>query len=151
MIVDRSLADVVAAISIRDEKIKHFIELNESDIKSLERGFFTFDTINRIEIKQKELKEKFNVLGYWNVPILNEEWKLGDIFNEGDFQRILKNEKILRDALFVYQTTPDIPPVSFYFEDINSIEKILQDLEDMTEDIKEHYRICGDYECGSDI
>ena len=41
--------------------------------------------------------------------------------------------------------------LKYHFETINSIEKILEDLDTMEDDIKALYRECGNFECGGDL
>ena len=153
MIFDRTQNDVDTAILLRDTKVKNFEELTESEIATLEKGTITINTLNRIENKQEELKNLFNDIGYWNTPITNKQWTENDIFDnngERDFQRILDNTNILRQAFFVYKDTPNTPPISYHYEDINSLEKILYDLDVMINDVKSHYRQCGTFECGEE-
>ena len=148
MIFTRTQNDVDEAIRIRKEKVQKFQALTEDDIKFLEKGTMTLNTLNRIEQKQQELKNLFNDMGYWNTPIENKSWTNTQIFNIDDFKRILKNLDILRDAFFVYDTTPSTPPVSFHFQDINDLEKILYDMDVMISKIKGNYKICGTFICG---
>ena len=157
MIFDRTQNDVDTARILRNEKVKfdpitmqptNPEELTESEIAILEKGTITYNTLNRIENKQDELKNLFNDMGYWNTPITNKVWGENEIFNVDDFQRILDNTNILRQAFFVYKDTPNTPPISYHFEDINSLEKILYDLDVMINDVKSHYRECGTFECG---
>lgn len=150
MIFDRTQEDVDKAVSIRENKIKKFLPLDSSDIDSLERGMMTINTLNRIESKQEELKSLLNDMGYWNIPIINKAWKRIDIFNVDDFQRIIDNTNILRDAFFTYRETPNTPPISYHFNDINSLEKIHYDLDvdRMIKDVKSLYKKCGTFKCG---
>lgn len=152
MIFNRTQFDVDNAEKIRVTKVKTFSPLSDSEIETLEKGFLTINTLNRIEDKQTELKQLFNGLGYWSIDITNKSWKLGDNFTSkgkgNDFQRIIDNENTLRNAFFVYSYTPSTPNISFGFEDINSIEKILYDLDVMINDVKSNYLICGTFECG---
>ena len=150
MITNRTQYDVDTAILIRNTKVKKFEVLTESDINYLERGTITINTLNRIENKQDELKNLFNDMGYWNTPTTNKVWSENDIFSVDEFQRILDNTNVLKNAFFVYKGTPKTPPISFYFEDINSLEKILFDLDVMINDVKSHYRECGTFECGEE-
>ena len=153
MIFNRTQNDVDTAILLRDTKVKNFEELTESEIATLEKGTITINTLNRIESKQDELKNLFNDIGYWNKPITNKQWTENDIFDnngERDFQRILDNTNILRQAFFVYKDTPNTPPVSYHWQDINALEKILYDLDVMINDVKSHYRQCGTFECGEE-
>jgi hypothetical protein len=148
MIFDRTQNDVDAAILLRKTKVNEFKELTDADIVALERGTLTINTLNRIENKQEELKNLLNDIGYWNTPIINKVWSENDIFDVDEFQRILDNINILRQAFFVYKSTPNTPPISYHYNDMNALEKILYDLDVMINDIKSHYRECGVFECG---
>ena len=148
MIFDRTQNDVDAAIRLRAEKVQTFQELSASDVETLERGLITINTLNRIENKQDELKSLINALGYWNTNITNKTWNETQIFDIVEFQRIVDNTNILRTAFFTYNDTPNTPGVSYYYEDINSLEKILNDLDVMINDVKSRYRQCGTFQCG---
>ena len=148
MIFDRTQNDVDAAIVLRREKVQTFQELTENEFATLEKGTITYNTLNRIEDKQDELKNLFNDMGYWNTPITNKVWGENDIFNVVEFQRILDNTNVLRQAFFVYKATPNTPPVSYHYNDINALEKILYDLDVMINYVKSNYRECGTFECG---
>lgn len=148
MITNRTQYDVDTAILIRNTKVKNFEALTESDINYLERGTITINTLNRIETKQEELKNLFNDMGYWNTPITNKVWGEKDIFNVDEFQRIIDNTNILRNAFFVYKSTPNTPPISYRWQDVNALEKILYDLDVMISNVKADYRYCGEFECG---
>lgn len=160
MIINRTQADVDEAIRLRNEKIKfdpitmqpiNLEELTEEELEHLQKGTFNYEDLNRIEEKQSELKNLFNDIGYWNTSFVNKtDWVTTDIFTRTDFQRILDNHAKLREAFFTYSTTPKTPDISFYYEDINSLEKILYDLDIMINDVKSYYRECGNYYCGQE-
>lgn len=151
MITDRTQADVDGALRIRDDKVKLFQTLTDDEVTTIERGILTINTINRIEEKQAELKNLIKRLGYWNTNITSKtDWVHTDFFTNSDFQRIIDNENILRNAFFVYKDTPDTPNISFHYEDINALEKILVDLDVMINDIKSNYRECGNFNCGEE-
>ena len=159
MIFDRTQNDVDTAIRLRNEKVKfdpitmqpiNPEALTESEIATLEKGTITYNTLNRIETKQEELKNLFNDMGYWNTPITNKVWGENDIFNVDEFHRIIDNTNVLRNAFFVYKDTPNTPPISYHYNDINALEKILYDLDVMINDVKSHYRECGTFECGEE-
>lgn len=152
MITDRTQTDVDNALKIRNERVKTFQTLSDDDVNILERGTLTINTLNRIEEKQAELKNLINELGYWNTNINTKtDLTYTDIFTEADFQRIVDNENILREAFFTYKNTPKTPNISFHYEDINSLEKILVDLDVMINDVKSRYRRCGTFRCGEVI
>lgn len=151
MIFDRTQADIDTANAIRENFVKKFKTLTGEQVSALERGMMTINTLNRIEEKQIELRNLINEIGYWSTNIINKtNWAVGDMFTENDFQRIIDNENILRNAFFTYKNTPVTPKISFHFNDINSLEKILVDLDVMINDVKSNYRECGVYECGEE-
>ena len=150
MIFDRTQNDVDTAIRLRREKVQTFQALTESEIATLEKGTITYNTINRIENKQQELKNLLNDMGYWNTSITNKTWGENDIFNADEFQRIIDNTNVLRQAFFIYKETPNTPTISYHYNDINALEKILHDLDVMINDVKSHYRQCGAFECGEE-
>ena len=148
VIFNRTQKDVDEAKKIRTEKVQKFAELSKQEINILEKGTITINTLNRIEEMQSTLKELFNDMGYWNTPITNKSWGENDIFNVGEFQRIIDNTNILRNAFFVYKDTPNTPPISYHWQDINDLEKILYDLDVMLNDVKSKYKRCGTFKCG---
>lgn len=148
MIFDRTIQDVENAIRIRDEVIKNGGSITDDERITLERGFLTPETLNRIEEKQTELKGLLNGIGYWNTDFVNFEWQISDVFGETDLQRIIDNENALKNAFFVYENTPQTPNASYHYENINALEKILYDLEKMINDVKTNFRYCNTFECG---
>jgi hypothetical protein len=151
MIFDRKQIDVDTAIRLINEKVKTFQELSENEIKTLEKGTLTINTLNRIENMQEVLKGLFEEMGYFNTPISVKKWQYSDIFKIEDFDRILNNLKLLKDAFFIFENTPDIPDNNYRkFQTINAVEKILYDLDVMINDVKSYYLECGTFECGEE-
>ena len=148
MIYDRTQSDVQNAIKIRLEKVQNFIELNDEEIAILEKGLITINTINRIENKQSELKTLLNNIGYYNIDIYNKTWDELDIFTENDLIRMVNNTISLRKAFFVYFNSPKNPIAKYYYTEINSIEKILYDLETMEQYVQENFKECNTFYCG---
>ena len=72
MIFDRTQNDVDTAILLRNTKVKKFETLTESEIATLEKGTLTINTLNRIEAKQEELKNRT----YTYRGIANREFSL---------------------------------------------------------------------------
>lgn len=151
MIFNRTKTDVENAIKIRDTKIKTFQNLTNDDIEVLERGFFTLNSIRRIQEKQTDLKGLFAEMGYYNTPIVIKEFDDTMFFSEVDFQQLIDNVNILRNAFFVFSSTPKTPPISYHYDDINALEKILYDLDVMINYVKSLYIECGNVECGEAV
>ena len=147
MIFDRTQNDVDAAISLRNKKVKGFESLTSEEISTLERGTITINTLNRIENKQTEIAELLSQLSI-NVEIENKNWEEKQIFNQAEFQRILDNLNVLVKSFCVYSNTPNIPKISYHFEDITAIEKILFDLEELYNKALKSFLYCGTAHCG---
>lgn len=149
MIYNRTINDITAAKQIYENKVKKFQTLTDEDIEQLEKGYLTKNTLNRIEDKTEEIKDTIYEMGYLNIDgISTQTWSDTDYFKINDFLRILQNLDILKSAFMTYITTPTTPQARYYFSNINDIEKILFDLDNLIDNVKENYRICGDYNCG---
>lgn len=150
MIFNRTEQDVKKAIEIRNTKIKTFSTLSDAEKAIIERGALLVSTLNRIEQKQAELKNLLNGIGYYNIVVSTKTWQTGAEFTIADIRRIINNEKSLVSAFFVYNDTPKIPESFLHYNDTNAVEKILEDLDVMINDVKSNYRECGNYNCGGD-
>jgi hypothetical protein len=128
VIFDRTQNDVDTAIRLRNEKVKNFKTLTNEEISVLEKGTITINTLNRIENKQAELRDMLVQLGYSFFIIETKKWTENDIFDATEFERIINNLDKFKDAFSKMTTTPNTPDVSYYFQSINDIEKILFDL-----------------------
>lgn len=147
MIWDRTIKDANEARAIR-RLLQNQQSLTENQIRALERGTITINTLNRIERKQSELKTLLNEAGYWNAPIVTTEWTKDDKFNVEDLKKIITETSDLRNAFFVFQDTPETPTPEYHYANINALEKILFDLQEMITDMKRRYRRCGTFKCG---
>lgn len=149
MIFDRTQNDVDTAISIRKNKLQKFIDLTDEEVAVLEKGMLTINTLNRIEDKSAELQNLINNIGYFNTDVKIMVWAYNDYFRQEDFDRILRNLQKLRDAFFVYSSTPKNPDNNYRsYATINAVEKILNDLDVMINDVKSRYKRCGTFKCG---
>lgn len=147
MICDRTQYDVDSAVLIRNTKVQAFQQLTDDDLTTLERGTITYNTLNRIENKQAELRDVLNVAGYY-ISFESKIWTFQDIFNKTEFERILNNETKLRTAFSLFQETPNVPGVSFLFSDINDIEKILVDIEALIQNTAKSFTYAGEIFAG---
>ena len=78
----------------------------------------------------------------------NKEWTISDVFDEQNFQRLLTNIDVLRNAFFTYSETPVTPNISYHFQAINEMEKILNDIGEIITYTQANYKICGNFSCG---
>lgn len=150
MITDRTAADVDTAKEVleRVKYISPFPALTDEEKAILERGTYTKNSLNRVESKQKELAEILNCYRYM-VQIENKtDWTETDVFTHQDYMRYLKNLDKLKQAFFIYQSTPTTPTYLFNYTNANDVEKILADIESMIDDMTDRFRECGTFQCG---
>lgn len=148
MIYDRTAADVANALRIRAEVLQAGGLPTDAQVATLNKGFITYVTLNRIEGKENELKTLLNGLFYFVQDFQNKSWTTADIFDETELPRIIENTVKLRDAFYVRDDTPDTPTAIYYFENINAIEKILNDIDELINNMRTHFRECGTFESG---
>ena len=147
LIYNRTASDVETAKTLRS-LLQAGNTLTSEQISALERGSCTVTMLNRVESKQAELMTILNGYAYM-VHIENKtDWQTTDIFTFQDHQRLLNNLDKLKQAFFVYTSTPITPTYMYGFQEANSIEKILVDIEAMIEDMEGRFRKCGTFECG---
>lgn len=124
------------------------------------KAFLNYTDMNRIEENMQELLDLGVQCGYWtSITFIKTDWKNYSISTSNlniptrtHMQRIINNLKSLRANFLIYPTTPEAPAtmekITIYI--MNDFEQILKDLFMIVQDIKEHYRECGAYECGED-
>ena len=147
MIYNRTAADVETAKTLRG-LLQAGNALTSEQISALERGSCTINMLNRVESKQTELGGILNELSYMNQIENMIDWQNTDIFTFQDHQRLLNNLDALKQAYYIYATTPKTPTYMYDFQSANDIEKILVDIEAMIEDMKSRFRKCGTFQCG---
>ena len=150
MIYNRTASDVETAKTLRG-LLQARNTLTSEQIAELERLSCTDDMLNRVENKQAELAVILSGYAYM-VHIENKtDWQNEEIFTHQHHQRLLNNLDALKQAYYIYSTTPKTPTYMYGYEEANSIEKILVDIEAMIEDMEGRFRECGNFECGGDL
>ena len=87
---------------------------------------------------------------YMLPTLLTEIFDENSVFTIKHFNRIINNIEEIRKAFFVKEDTPLTPIPSYHFETLNSIEKILYDIDEIIESMLTYQRECGDFECGEE-
>ena len=151
MIYDRTQEDVNNAAQIIRGKLQQGQELTNEDIDILERGTITLDTINRIEQTQNELWQNFISSSYFGEKPKNKIWSENEIFKLSDFERLISNGELLRNAFFFYSYTPQKALPKYTFEQLNAMERLLHDLQENYKYMVSHWKKCGIYRCGGVI
>lgn len=161
-IFDRTENDVAQAKELRKNKVSNGIELSDSEESTMERGFMTLNTLNRIEHGICDSQTKLREIGYYlqQTPLI--EWQFvanpnsveyredSVVFKSSNFQAILDKLKVIRGAIGFPDSTPQVPNAEYHWKTLNDMEQILNDVNVATIDVKQNYRECGAYYCGED-
>lgn len=150
MIFDRTKEDVEAAEQIFNEKVKKFIPLSEDEENQMERGRLTTSTLNRIELKQAEIKYWLKELQYLKKDLINKQWNDGFFFKE-DLQRLVENTKELRTAFYVSDNSIENPVAIFRYDEFNKIEKILFELAENIDNAKFSFKLSGTFNSNQSV
>ena len=150
MIFDRTKEDVETAEQIFNEKVKNFIPLSEEEESQMERGRLTTSTLNRIELKQAEIKYWLKELQYLKKDLINKQWNDGFFFKE-DLQRLVENTKELRAAFYVSDNSTENPVAIFRYDEFNKIEKILFELAENIDNAKFSFKLCGTFNSNQSV
>lgn len=146
MITDRTGTDAETA-SILRLKVQSGQTLTSAENQVYERGICSVTMLNRIENAQKTLAEALISAGYM-IHIQNKTWTENDILYRADYNRILQNLDVLKNAFTVYASTPGNPGFLYGWKEANEAEKILSDLDSAVSDMKQNYKLCGKAKCG---
>ncbi len=148
MITDRTGTDAETAALLR-LKVQSGQTLTSTENQAYERGICSVTMLNRIENAQKNLAEALISAGYM-IRIQNKTWTENDILYRADYNRILQNLDVLKNAFTVYASTPGNPGFLYGWKEANEAEKILSDLDSAVSDMKQNYKLCGKAKCGGD-
>lgn len=146
MITDRTGTDAETAALLR-LKVQSGQALTSTENQAYERGICSVTMLNRIENAQKILAEALISAGYM-IRIQNKTWTENDILYRADYNRILQNLDVLKNAFTVYASTPENPGFLYGWKEANEAEKILSDLDSAISDMKQNYKLCGKAKCG---
>lgn len=148
MIVDRTLSDVETVVALTkaikagtatEEQVQQYLNVNH-------KGAYTYRDLNRVEAAVGFVAEKLHESGYLSVLPETKVWTLEDKPNEEDFSRYLYNVALLRNALTVWESTPEAPTdmVGFDVNKANALEQILLDVYEILGYMKAAWFYLGD-------
>lgn len=148
LITDRTLSDVEAVRSLT-AAIKAGTATEEqvsSYLNEIHKGAYTYLDLNRVEAAVLFVARRLLEFGYMSSLPRTESWSVTDKPNADDFARYFHNVKMLRDAITVWDSTPETPNtiVGFDFNKANALEQILVDVDYILTQISQAWFYSGD-------
>lgn len=149
MITDRTEADVQKAKAYRNYLIAG-AEVPSDFNRVMARGTCNSTMLKRINQQLTVIKFWLTRLGYSiDITIPNRDWDdVNEIFDRQSYEQVFTNTHNAKDSFWVYPDTPEIPTYLFGWKEANAIEKVLEDIEKVKNDMVYNYKYCGTIESG---
>lgn len=136
-VYDRTQADVDYA---KEQLIKG---INGREYK----GAFNVSDVIRIEGNARYLADRLFALYYVNNISTKHNWGTSSIPRTEHISRIIGNVGILQKAFYTPTGSVTLPTTLTHYEHTNAIEKNLNLLKLMIDDMESSFRECGTFEC----
>lgn len=116
------------------------------------KGCYNATDLNRVEAAVKAIAAELNSAGY-KVEITPRTFAESDIIRRAQWAQYLENVQILRNAIAVRASTPELPAADAKLDFIgaNNIEKILADLDELLGWMTYSRKYCGIFAAGQTI
>lgn len=153
-ITNRTLEDVERWKTLRDKGWLAMTEAEKSEwlgeiatTPSAAKGMYTHVDLNRVETAVEAIASQLRELGY--TPLISSvktNWTYRDAFWVEDAERYIQNVAALREASIVFPDTPEAPTVGkkLDYNLANDIEKILEDINRVCENIPKSWYHAGE-------
>lgn len=135
----KSLTEAIKAGVATEEQVRQYLE-------GINKGAYTYRDLNRVENAVEYVAARLREFGYLKNALTIRSWGVEDKPNESDFARYFANVAMLRDAIAVWETTPDAPRgvVGFDTSKANALERILVDVDQILDLISDAWFFSGD-------
>ena len=120
----RSLTAAIKSGTATEEQMSQYLNV-------LQKGAYTYIDLNRVENAVQFIADRLKEYGYLTHLPVTQVWEVQDKPNEADFARYFSNVARLRNAVAVWNTTPEVPNSikGFDVNKANALEQVLVDLD----------------------
>jgi hypothetical protein len=115
-----------------------------------DKGFYNASDLNRVEAAVSYVEQRLNDCGFDFALTLKQDWTETDIPDASDMARYLGNVAVLRGALAVLPSTPELPDsmALLGWAGANAIEQVLWDVDYLVTQLIQSYFYCGEKNAG---
>lgn len=133
LITDRTEEDVNRVKAMLAKGWANLTEAEQTEWNAGMKGAYNYTDLNRVEMAVSYLKDYLAQYGYVAGIGPLRTWTEKDVPTVSDMQRYLDNVRIIRSVLNVFPSTPQVPASmeNFTFTKANQLERILQDVESL--------------------
>ena len=135
----KALAEAIKAGTATEEQVRQYLDVNH-------KGAYTYRDMNRVEDAVYYVASRLKEYGYLHALPPVRQWAIEDKPNQQDFQRYFGNVAMIRQAIAVWASTPAAPDsvVGFDANEANALERILVDVDQILNYIKDAWFFSGD-------
>ena len=122
------------------------------------KGHYNATDLNRVGEATRYIADRLNGYGYAVSVTGRSDWTVTDIPRQGDMDTYLGDIRALREAIAVMESTPEVPARigasapgakdGVNWARANDIEKILEDLDLLINNMAAAWFYCGEIFCG---
>lgn len=110
------------------------------------KGMYLANDLNRVEEDCGYLAEQLNSYGYYVNIIIKTNWNRTDLIYKADLDRIRSNIQDLIDCYSKKAGSPNMDfTTSFNWEDANSLEQNLANIDALLQRMVQGFRRCGGF------
>ena len=112
--------------------------------------YYNITDLNRVGQAMRYVAARLRACGFDVVVTPRTDWVWTDRATPAAAKRYLNNLRLIRKALVLFASTPNVPSGKrpFTADEANDIEKILIDAEDMVQRTMQCWYFCGDLYAG---
>ena len=112
--------------------------------------YYNITDLNRVGQAMRYVAARLRACGFDVVVTPRTDWVWTDRATPAAAKRYLNNLRLIRKALVLFASTPNVPSGKrpFTADEANDIEKILIDAEDMVQRTMQGWYFCGDLYAG---
>lgn len=139
LITDRTVADVELWQSLKAKGWRLMTAEEQQQWATELKGCYNYTDLNRVESAVEYLGELLRYAGYAFNPETKTDWTRSNHVTKQDMTRYLGNIANLREVISLEPSTPEAPTIEekFDYQSANNIEKIIGDVNTLTEKMYE--------------
>lgn len=133
------------------EWTKPITDRTQSDIiNKTDKAFLNYEHLNEIANNIIFLRDKLNNEGYKIYANVKNDWTMYDYPTYSEMQKFIISLNNIRNGFII--TSSDIPDNfnNLTFQKLNNIEKFLEDINKLIDNMKSEYKYCGQEICGGE-
>ncbi len=112
-----------------------------------DKAYYNATDLNRVESSTEYISKLLKLYSYFHEDLeLKKDWLMTDLPTESQMKRYLLNIKSLIDAFYLFPDSPTLPETMDNLDiyKANDIEKILNDLNTLIENMISQFYYCGE-------